>query len=62
MRNLNFFTVATLILGTLKLLGYIDWAWWWVLAPAAVSIAVELVQAAFGLAVLLNADRDSRGW
>ena len=61
MKNLNFFSVATLILGTLKLLGYIDWAWWWVLAPAAVSLAVELVQAAFGLAVLLEAGR-SRRW
>ena len=37
MNKLNFFTVATLILGTLKLLGYVDWSWTWVLEPAALS-------------------------
>ena len=43
MNKLNFFTAATLILGALKLLGYVDWSWIWVLAPAALSIAAELV-------------------
>ena len=46
MNKLNFFTAATLILGTLKLLGYVDWSWIWVLAPAALSIAVASLTSA----------------
>ena len=54
MNKLNFFTVATLILGTLKLLGYVDWSWTWVLAPAALSIAVELAVSSTSLVVFLR--------
>lgn len=28
---------------TLKLLGKIDWSWWWVLAPTWISIAIAIV-------------------
>lgn len=28
-----FLSALTLIFVTLKLTGYIDWSWWWVLAP-----------------------------
>ncbi len=42
MGDLNFFTMASLILGTLKLLGFIDWPWLWVLAPAGFVIGCQL--------------------
>ena len=28
----------TLAFIVLKLMGYIDWSWWWVISPAAISI------------------------
>ena len=37
---------SVLILGTLKLLGHVDWSWTWVLAPAALSIAVTSLTSA----------------
>lgn len=40
---LNFFTVASLVLGTLKLLGLVGWPWLWVLAPAGLSVTCEMV-------------------
>ena len=48
----NFFELLTLIFIALKLLGKIDWSWWWVLAPlwlglgalAVVAIIVVIVE------------------
>lgn len=31
--GIHFFNILTLIFVTLKLTGYIDWAWLWVLGP-----------------------------
>jgi len=33
-------TLLTLLFIALKLLGYIDWSWWWVLSPIWISIGV----------------------
>jgi hypothetical protein len=32
--GIGFFGVLTIVFITLKLLGYIDWSWLWVLSPA----------------------------
>ena len=52
----NLFHGATLIVGTLKLLGHVGWPRLWVLALAALSIAIDLVSSATPLAVF------SRNW
>lgn len=31
---ISFFPLMTLIFVTLKLIGVIDWSWWWVTAPS----------------------------
>jgi hypothetical protein len=37
--NLGFFSWLQLLFIGLRLTGYIDWSWWWVLSPTIVSIA-----------------------
>lgn len=41
--GMGFSGVLTLIFITLKLLGVIDWSWWWVLSPMWISWAVVLI-------------------
>lgn len=38
----NFFALLTIVFITLKLTGYINWSWWWVLAPIWGGFAVGL--------------------
>ncbi|MBB0995722.1 hypothetical protein G6024_01115 [Dietzia maris] len=41
-------TVLTIVFVTLKLVGVIDWSWWWVLAPVwAPTLAVLVLFAVF---------------
>jgi len=40
--GLGFTSVLTLIFITLKLLGLIDWSWWWVLSPLWISAAIVI--------------------
>ena len=46
----GFFTVVGIVLVTLKLVGTIDWSWWWVLAPFWLPFGFLLV--VFLIAVL----------
>jgi hypothetical protein len=39
----NFLGLLTIVFITLKLTGYINWSWWWVLAPLWGSVALALV-------------------
>ncbi len=41
--GIGFFGLLTIVFITLKLLGYIDWSWWWVLAPMWGSILFLLL-------------------
>ena len=41
--GMSFLGVLTLIFITLKLLGVIDWSWWWVLSPIWISWSVVLI-------------------
>jgi hypothetical protein len=36
----GFCGLLTIVFMTLKLTGYIDWSWWWVLAPLWIGFAV----------------------
>jgi hypothetical protein len=62
-RGLGFFPLLTLIFITLKLTGYINWSWWWVLLPFYGPIAIGLVIAVFfvfmaGLVLVIEAGLD----
>lgn len=35
--------VLTIIFVVLKLVGVIDWSWWWVLSPTLISIGLSLI-------------------
>lgn len=40
--NLLVVLLTVLFIG-LKLTGYIDWSWWWVLAPVWIPVVLKLV-------------------
>ena len=41
--RVGFCGLLTILFIGLKLTGYIDWSWWWVLAPSWVTFAVVFV-------------------
>lgn len=41
--GIGFAGLLTIVFITLKLTGYIDWSWLWVLAPLWISIAITIV-------------------
>ena len=41
--GLGFTSVLTLIFIVLKLVGVINWSWWWVLSPIWISLIFALV-------------------
>ena len=38
--GIGFAGLLTIVFITLKLTGYIDWSWWWVLAPLWIPIVL----------------------
>lgn len=40
--NIGFGTLLTIWFIGLKLTGYIDWSWWWVLSPIWIPIAIVI--------------------
>lgn len=49
----GFTGLLTIVFIVLKLTGYIDWSWWWVLSPVWISIA--FVALIFGIVFLIKA-------
>lgn len=41
--NLSFGSILQLIFITLKLTGYINWSWWWVLSPTWISLGLFFI-------------------
>jgi hypothetical protein len=41
--GIGFAGLLTIVFITLKLTNYIDWSWWWVLAPLWIPIAIVIV-------------------
>lgn len=41
--GIGFFGLLTVLFIGLKLTDYIDWSWWWVLAPVWMPISVAIV-------------------
>lgn len=40
--RIGFCGILTLIFITLKLIGIINWSWWWVLSPLWIPVAIAL--------------------
>ena len=59
--GVGFAGLLTLIFITLKLIGKIDWSWWWVLSPVWISAAIAvLVLVGVLIAALISTRRSSR--
>lgn len=41
--GIGFVGLLTILFIALKLTGYIDWSWWWVLSPIWISTIVAIV-------------------
>ena len=50
--SVGFTSILVLIFITLKLTGYIQWSWWWVLSPIWISILLAIIVVL--IAVFLN--------
>lgn len=55
-QGVGFAGLLTLIFITLKLMGEIDWSWWWVLAPLWISFILFLVIIAVVLVLIKQAE------
>ena len=51
--GLGFSSILTLIFIVLKLIGIINWSWWWVLSPIFINVAILLIIAIIGLIIAL---------
>ena len=49
--QIGFPGLLALVFITLKLTDYIDWSWWWVLAPIWLPLTIALVLAVFVLSM-----------
>lgn len=63
--GISFFGLLTIVFITLKLIGTIDWSWWWVLSPIWIPFAlaflillIQLTIAALGSVSDKNKDDD----
>ena len=51
--GIGFAGLLTIVFITLKLIGYINWSWWWVLSPIWISFGVGILIIGLGLFFLL---------
>ncbi len=42
-RGISFFSLLAITFVVLKLLGYIDWSWWWVLSPVWITFTIAFI-------------------
>jgi len=49
--GIGFFGLLTIVFIILKLTNYIDWSWWWVLAPLWMPIVLVIVIVLFIISV-----------
>jgi hypothetical protein len=55
--GIGFAGLLTILFIALKLLGKIDWSWWWVLSPLWISASIALCVIAVVLGIYLFARR-----
>ena len=53
--SISFGGVLTILFIALKLLGYINWSWWWVLSPIWIGIVIMLLTLLVGGIILAMA-------
>lgn len=51
--GVGFLGLLTIVFITLKLIGKIDWSWWWVLSPILVGIAFTFALIAAYIGILV---------
>lgn len=42
-KGVGFTSLLTLMLIAFKILGHIDWSWWWVVSPLVLGLVLEVV-------------------
>jgi len=53
--GIGFTGLLTIVFITLKLLGTINWSWWWVLSPMLISTSIILIiLMVLGIIIFLN--------
>ena len=66
--GIGFTSLLTILFIGLKLTGYIDWSWWWVLSPTWISFAFFVLILIIIIGILVwtdiqdNKRRSRRGW
>ena len=52
--GIGFTGLLTIVFIVLKLIGKIDWSWWWVLSPVWImaSVIIAIIIAVLGVAIL----------
>jgi hypothetical protein len=53
--GIGFTGLLTIVFVTLKLIGKIDWSWWWVLSPIWISVGIGLFVAALLIGFMIIA-------
>ena len=51
--GIGFAGLLTIVFIVLKLMGFIDWSWWWVVSPTLISIALTIVFLFIGLILVI---------
>lgn len=41
-RGVGFTSILTLMLIAFKIIGFIDWSWWWVVSPLFIGFVLEV--------------------
>lgn len=54
--GIGFFGLLTLLFVGLKLTGYINWSWWWVLSPVWIPFAFGVIIGLFIVIITLLAN------
>jgi len=52
--GIGFIGLLTILFIGLKLAGYIDWSWWWVLSPIWITTSIVILVFAGALAILIK--------
>jgi len=58
--GIGFIGLLTIVFVALKLMGYIDWGWIWVLAPIWIGLILGFIFLAIALIILVVTNR--KGW
>ena len=61
--GIGFFGLLTILFIGLKLTGYIDWSWFWVLSPLLIGLGLWLlIVLVIVLVAVKGSGRAKRGW